>query len=169
MTASIAGFKACEVISSLKKQGHQIQIVTTPSTKNFIGNMTLEGLSGNPVLNDTFQEGHAMSHIDLIKWADLIITCPITANKLNEFASGLGRDLLTTLFLSYDFKRPWLMVPAMNPTMYQHPITKSSVQKLKDLELIFVGPGSGDVACGDYGVGRMSEPAEILSAISDYL
>lgn len=169
MTGSIAAFKACVLISELKKMGHEVQVVTSLSLKNFIGDMTLEGLTGKKVLSDTFEPGEAMGHIELVRWADLIITCPITANKLNEFASGIGKDLLSTLFLSYDFEKPWFLVPAMNPKMYQHPITQESINKLKNLGLRFIGPNQGEVACGDYGLGRMSEPNEILEQIREFI
>lgn len=167
LTGSIAAFKACDVLSELVKQGHEVQVVATKGALEFIGEMTLEGLTGKRVLTDIYAKGDAMEHIDLHKWADLFITCPLTANRINQFANGLGQDLLGSLFLSYDFKKPWYLVPAMNPKMYAHPITKSSVKKLEELGLKFIGPGTGAVACGDFGEGRMVEKEEILAAIGE--
>ena len=169
LTGSIACFKACQLISDLKKQGHDIKVVASSSALKFVGEMTLEGLSGTEVLKKLFDPGQAMGHIHLMKWADIIITCPISANRINQFASGTATDLLGNLFLSYDFKKPWYLVPAMNPTMYAHPITSESIKTLKGLGLKFIGPAAGDVACGDFGEGRMVEVSEILSVLEQEL
>lgn len=169
LTGSIACFKACQLLSNLKDQGHDIKVVASASALKFVGEMTLEGLSGKAVYTELFDRGEAMGHIHLIKWADIIITCPISANRINQFAAGVANDLLGNLFLSYDFKKPWYLVPAMNPTMYAHPVTSSSVNKLKDLGLKFIGPTIGDVACGDNGEGRMVEVEDILACLGSEL
>lgn len=169
LTGSIACFKACELLSQLKKQGFDIQVVATSSALKFVGEMTLEGITGKKILRDLFEPGSAMDHIHLIKWADLHITCPVSANKINEFASGMGSDLLSCLFLAYDFKKPWYLVPAMNPTMYAHPVTQKSIISLKELGMKFIGPSAGDVACGDYGLGRMVEVTDIIKTIQEDL
>lgn len=169
LTGSIACFKACDIISELKKRGHEIQVVATHGALNFVGEMTLEGLTGRRVLSDIYSSGEAMDHIHLHEWADIILTCPVSANRLNQFAAGIAPDLLGNLFLSYDFKKPWFLVPAMNPKMYAHPITQSSVEKLTALGLKFIGPSSGEVACGDFGLGRMVEREELLEKLGAHL
>ncbi|MBD64329.1 MAG: flavoprotein [Halobacteriovoraceae bacterium] len=163
LTGSIACFKACGLLSELVKKGHVVQVVATHGAQQFIGLPTLEGLSGKKVLTDLYSAGDAMEHIDLHKWADFHVTCPMSAHKINEFAAGLGSDLLSTLFLSYNFEKPWFMVPAMNPHMYHHPITQNSIAKLNELGVQFIGPDSGQVACGYTGLGRMLEVEQILT------
>lgn len=169
LTGSIACFKSCQLLSELKKQGHDIQVVASSAALQFVGEMTLEGLSGKKVLTSLFESGQAMDHISLMNWADIIITCPISASRINQFASGVAPDLLGNLFLSYDFSKPWYVVPAMNPKMYSHPITKKSIQDLKELGIEFIGPDNGDVACGDFGEGRMIEVSSILNHLEGKL
>lgn len=169
LTGSIACFKACQLISELKKQGHDIQVVASKGALQFVGEMTLEGLTGKKVLTNLYESGHAMDHINLIKWADFIVTCPITANRINQLANGTAEDLIGNLFLSYDFSKSWYLVPAMNPKMYSHPITYKSIETLKSLGMKFIGPDKGDVACGDNGEGRMTEVASILDALKGEL
>ena len=117
LTGSIAGFKACEAVSQLVQRGHQVRTVATAAALRFIGPATLEGLTGAPVLWDMFAPGVALEHINLTRWADLVIVCPATANTLNRLAAGLADDLPGALFLAHDRAKPWLVAPAMNPAM----------------------------------------------------
>ncbi|MGK5086495.1 bifunctional phosphopantothenoylcysteine decarboxylase/phosphopantothenate--cysteine ligase CoaBC [Bdellovibrionota bacterium FG-2] len=166
LSGSIAAFKACEVISALIKQGHEVQTICTPSALKFVGSATLEGLTGKPVLSDLFAAGRNLDHIRLVKWADLSIVCPATANLINKLAAGIADTPTGALFLAHDFSKPWLLAPAMNPAMYGHSITQASLEKLKKLGVQILKPANGRVACGDEGEGRLLEPQEILNEIA---
>ena len=109
MTGSIACYKACSIASSLQQKGYQVKTVLSPSSLEFIGAATLEGLTGEPPITNMYQSGSVMDHIHLARWADLIIVAPATANYINKIAHGIGDDLLTTLFLAHDFKKPFLI------------------------------------------------------------
>ena len=165
LTGSIAGFKACEAVSQLVQRGHRVRTVATPAALRFIGPATLEGLTGAPVLTDLFAPGAALEHINLTRWADVVIVCPATANTLNRFAAGLADDLVGALFLAQDRKKPWLIAPAMNPAMWSHPATVASVEKLRGWGVRFLPVGEGRTACGEVGEGRLAEPAEIVRAV----
>ena len=165
LSGSIAGFKACEAVSQLVQRGHRVRTVATASALRFIGPATLEGLTGSPVLSDMFAPGAALEHINLTRWADLVIVCPATANTLNRFAAGLADDLPGALFLAHDRKKPWLIAPAMNPAMWAHAATTASVDKLRSWGVRFLAVGLGRTACGETGEGRLAEPAEIVSAV----
>ena len=165
LTGSIAGFKACEAVSQLGQRGHRVRTVATESALRFIGPATLEGLTGIPVLTDLFAPGAALEHINLTRWADVVIVCPATANTLNRFAAGLADDLPGALFLAHDRKKPWLIAPAMNPAMWVHPATQASVEKLREWGVRFLPVGEGRTACGETGEGRLAEPADIVAAV----
>ncbi|HEY4302132.1 MAG TPA: bifunctional phosphopantothenoylcysteine decarboxylase/phosphopantothenate--cysteine ligase CoaBC [Candidatus Didemnitutus sp.] len=169
VTGSIAAYKACTVISGLVQRGHEVRVVASPSALRFVGPATLEGLAGAPVLSDLFASGAALEHIRLTRWADLVITCPATANTLNRMAAGLADDLPGALFLAGDRTKPWLVTPAMNPAMWSHPATQSSVDKLTSWGVRLVPIGTGATACGEMGEGRMAEPEQILAAIEQTL
>lgn len=165
MSGSIAGYKACYLISRLKQEGFEVQVVATESALKFIGTATLEGLSGKPVVYDTFASGHAMDHIYLNRWADLIIAIPATANFINKIAQGIGDDLVTTLFLAHDFKKPYLLAPAMNTAMYLHPATQNSITQLKSMGVKILETASGVLACGEVGWGKLLDPDLIYQEI----
>ena len=135
----------------------------------FVGEATLEGLSGKKVIKEVFQVGHAMDHINLMKWADIILLCPASANRINALAAGLGKDIVGSLFLAYDFQKPYMIVPAMNTRMYHHPLTMRSKQILSDLGLKVMPTNSGRLACGDQGEGKMLEPKQIPIEIKNLL
>jgi len=165
LTGSIAGFKACEAISQLVQRGHRVRTVATPSALRFVGPATLEGLTGSAVATDMFAPGTALEHINLTRWADVVIVCPATANTINRFAAGLADDLPGALFLAHDRSKPWLIAPAMNPAMWSHPATVAGVKKLKDWGVRFLPVGEGRTACGETGEGRLAEPATIVAAV----
>ncbi len=168
MSGSIACFKACEVISMLNKKGLDVQCAISESTPHFIGRSTLEGLSGNPVLDNEYESGRNMDHIHLMHQSDLIVLCPATAKTINQMAHGVG-GLLSTLFLAHDFQRPFLVYPAMNTAMYQHPTTQACMEKLKSMGLQIRPTGTGDLACGEEGYGRLLEPRQIFEEILEQL
>lgn len=169
LTGSIACFKACQLISKLVQNNYEVQTVASQSALQFIGQATLEGLTGKPVYTNLWENGQMMDHIHLNRWADLIITAPATANYLNKIANGTGDDLLSTLFLAHDFKKPFLIAPAMNTTMYQHPMTQKSIQTLKQLGLDILSTDNGSLACGEVGEGRMLDPEVIFQKIESTL
>jgi phosphopantothenoylcysteine decarboxylase/phosphopantothenate--cysteine ligase len=165
MTGSIACYKACQVISRLVQKGHEVQVVATPSALQFVGAATLEGLSGRPVESDLYAPGSVMGHIHLMRWADLILVAPATANYINKIAQGLGDDLATTLFLAHDFKKPFLLAPAMNTSMYEHPITARHMRELSAMGITLLDAASGTLACGESGQGKLLDPDLILEAV----
>jgi len=165
LSGSIAAYKACQVISRLVQSGVEVQTVATPAALEFVGRATLEGLTGRPVQTETFQPGAYMHHIHLMKWADVVVLCPASANSINKLASGIGDDLLSTLFLSHDFNKPYLIAPAMNVRMYQHPTTKTSIEKLKAWGVEILETASGVLACGDVGEGKLLDPDLLLNEI----
>lgn len=169
MSGSIAAYKACHVISRLMQRGHELEIVASPWALEFVGEATLEGLTGRPVHQSMFGSGAHMSHIHLVRWADLVIVCPATANTINKLANGIGDDLMTTLFLAHDFSKPWLIAPAMNTKMYHHPVTRESVQRLSQMGCRILETASGVLACGEIGDGKLLDPELLLESIESEL
>ena len=169
MTGSIACYKACQLISKLAQNQFEVQVVASPSALQFVGEATLEGLSGRSVVTDMYASGNVMDHIHLVRWADLIIVAPATAHFVNKIAQGIGDDLLTTLFLAHDFKKPFLIAPAMNHAMYDHPVTQASLKKLKGFGVDILDSQSGMLACGEVGKGRLLDPEIIFSEIQKRL
>ena len=168
ITGGIAAYKSIEVIRLLTKAGAQVQVVMTEGAKAFVTEMTLQAVSGNPVrttlLDPSAESG--MGHIELAKWADLILIAPASADFMARYAQGMANDLLTTLCLATDAQV--LMAPAMNQAMWRHPATQDNAKILASRGVLSVGPADGAQACGDIGPGRMSEPADIMQAITDH-
>ncbi|MCM2279696.1 MAG: flavoprotein [Oligoflexia bacterium] len=165
LSGSIACYKACQVISRLVQDGHEVQPVCTQGALRFIGAATLEGLTGKPVFSDTFTSGRMLDHVNLAKWADLAILCPASADVINRLAVGNASDCVGSLFLAWDLKKPYLVAPAMNQQMMAHPATQESLSKLASWKVHILGTGSGYQACGDIGPGRLLEPEQLLEAI----
>jgi phosphopantothenoylcysteine decarboxylase / phosphopantothenate---cysteine ligase len=163
LSGSIAAYKACHVVSRLVQAGCAVQTVATRSALEFVGPATLEGLSGRPVATDTFAPGSMMDHIHLVRRADLVVLCPATANTINRLAGGVADDLIGTMFLAFDFGVPYVVVPAMNATMYEHPATVAALARLRDWGVEFIDPSAGSLACGEIGPGRLAEPDDILA------
>ncbi len=169
ITGSIASYKTCTVISALVKKDYNVKVVATESALKFVGKPLLEGLSGNKVHTDLYEDGQAMEHIHLARWADLIVIAPATANYMNALSAGLASDLLSTMSLAHDFKKPFLIAPAMNQAMYAHPATQNSIIKLKEYGYSVLETGEGTLACQEIGQGRLLEPEEILQQIERFL
>lgn len=161
----IAAYKAAETARLLIKEGAVVQVVMTQAAQAFIGEMTLQALTGRVVRSTLFDAQHeaAMGHIELARWADTVLIAPATADFLAKIAVGLADDLLTTLCLAT--RAPLIVAPAMNQAMWAHAATAGNVARLTDRGVCFVGPDSGEQACGDNGPGRMSEPAELVGAL----
>lgn len=162
ITGGIAAYKSAELTRLLKGAGADVRVVMTPAATEFITPLTLQALSGNPVhlqlLNPEAEAG--MGHIELAKWADLILVAPASADFIARLAAGMGDDLLTTLCLASE--APICLAPAMNQAMWRDQRTQQNMDKLStSLEVKVFGPGSGAQACGDTGPGRMLEPTEL--------
>ncbi|WP_415911529.1 bifunctional phosphopantothenoylcysteine decarboxylase/phosphopantothenate--cysteine ligase CoaBC [Neptuniibacter sp. QD37_11] len=161
ITGGIAAYKSAELTRILKGAGAEVRVVMTASATEFITPLTLQALSGNPVhqhLLDAEAEA-GMGHIELAKWADLILIAPASANFMARLASGQGDDLLTTICLATD--APICLAPAMNQAMWRDEGTQKNAATLKSRGFKLFGPGIGEQACGDTGPGRMLEPTEI--------
>ncbi|MBE0539476.1 MAG: bifunctional phosphopantothenoylcysteine decarboxylase/phosphopantothenate--cysteine ligase CoaBC [Ignavibacterium sp.] len=169
ISGSIAAYKSAYLISKLVQNNFEVQTVATLSALEFIGSATLEGLTGKPVLIDQYESGKMMSHINLTKWADLILLCPASANTINKMANGIADNLVTSLFLANDFNKPYIVAPAMNTSMFNHPSTQQSLQKLKDWGIIIMPTESGHLACGDVGEGKLINPDLIYDKITELL
>jgi phosphopantothenoylcysteine decarboxylase/phosphopantothenate--cysteine ligase len=165
ITGSIAAYKVGYLISKLVQNGFEVKTVVTESALNFIGKATLEGLTNNHVYCDTFGSNIIMSHISLTKWADLTILVPADANTINKFSAGIADNLITSMFLANDTEKPYLIAPAMNVAMYNHPALQSSLEKLKEWGYIVLPTGEGYLACGDEGKGKLLEPDKIFGYI----
>jgi len=161
ITGGIAAYKSAELTRLLKGAGADVRIVMTPAATEFITPLTLQALSGHPVhqhLLDPEAEA-GMGHIELARWADLILIAPASADFIARFSAGMGDDLLTTLCLASD--APTCLAPAMNQAMWRDPRTQHNIQQLDAQGVKIFGPGSGAQACGDTGPGRMLEPADL--------
>jgi phosphopantothenoylcysteine decarboxylase/phosphopantothenate--cysteine ligase len=169
ITGSIAAYKSAYLVSKLVQSGYEVKVVMSEAAKKFIGTATFEALTGNVVYTDMFARREALSHISLMKWADLIIVAPATANTINHFANGDGSSLITTLFLAHNFDKPYLIAPAMNTKMYLHPATKRSLELLKKWGINILQADSGYLACGDEGVGKLLDPEKIFDEIEKAL
>ena len=165
VTGGIAAYKAAELVSRLKKDGLDVHVILTQSACEFIMPPTFESLSSNPAVTDTFRRDAPweIEHIALAKRADVFVVAPATANFLAKYAGGIADDMLTTTVLATT--APVLVAPAMNTNMYLHPATQANLETLGSRGVHMVGPGSGLLACGDVGSGRMAEPIEIRDAV----
>ncbi len=169
VTGSIAAYKACELTSLLVKNSYKVQVAMTESAKRFIGSSTFEGLSGNSVHSDIFQEGQQMDHIHLTRWADAIVIYPATANTVAEFAVGLSHNLVSSLFLANNFQKPVIVAPAMNTQMLLHPATQKNIETLKTWGCKIALGETGSLACGEYGEGRLIESESMFNIIKENL
>jgi phosphopantothenoylcysteine decarboxylase/phosphopantothenate--cysteine ligase len=167
ITGGIAAYKSAELTRLLKGADADVRVVMTPAATEFITPLTLQALSGHPVhLHLLDPEAEAgMGHIELAKWADLIVIAPASADFMARLANGMGNDLLTTICLATD--APICLAPAMNQAMWRSPQTQQNAEALRQQGITLWGPGVGEQACGDTGPGRMIEPLEILDAVSN--
>jgi phosphopantothenoylcysteine decarboxylase/phosphopantothenate--cysteine ligase len=161
----IAAYKAAELIRLIRKAGGGVRTILTKAGAEFVTPLTLAGLSGEKVYSDLFSltDETEMGHIELSRSADLIVVAPATADLMAKAAHGLANDLASTTLLATD--KPVLMAPAMNVRMWNHAATQRNLSTLREDGVSFVGPDEGDMACGEYGPGRLAEPAAIMDAI----
>ncbi|PMH79818.1 phosphopantothenoylcysteine decarboxylase, partial [Vibrio splendidus] len=168
ISGGIAAYKCAELTRRLIERGAQVQVVMTNAAKEFITPLTMQAVSGRPVsdsLLDPAAEA-SMGHIELAKWADLVLLAPATANLIARMTAGMGNDLLTTLVLATD--APVAVSPAMNQQMYSHPATQENIATLKRRGCEIWGPAAGEQACGDVGMGRMLEPMQLVHRCEDF-
>jgi phosphopantothenoylcysteine decarboxylase/phosphopantothenate--cysteine ligase len=165
VAASIAAYKAAEIVSQLRQRGHTIFVIMTQGAKNFITPLTLQTLSRNPVL-ENFSEENSFSpcnHIELADRADLLLIAPATANTIARLAHGFADDPLSAVALAT--RAPLLIAPAMNGKMWEHPATGDNVERLRSRGVEFIGPASGLLACGYEGAGRLVESSTIVDRV----
>ncbi|MGH8034577.1 MAG: bifunctional phosphopantothenoylcysteine decarboxylase/phosphopantothenate--cysteine ligase CoaBC, partial [Lysobacterales bacterium] len=166
MSGSIACAKASGLVSAWVKAGHEVRVAATRSVAEFLGHATLEGFSGHPVFSDAFAQGEVMDHIHLARWADIVVAAPATSNLINKLAAGIADDAVTSLWqAAYGQGKPMFIAPAMNTHMWLYPATQDSVRRLQSWGIRVLPTGTGDLACGEYGEGRMLEPEAILEHV----
>ncbi len=165
VTGGIAAYKAAELCRLLGKRGATVRVVMTASATEFVRPLTFQALTGKPVLSDLFETeaDNAMDHIDLARWADLLLVAPASANTLAKLADGYADNLLTTIALATE--APLAVAPAMNQQMYQNAATQHNLQRLEQRGVRIWGPDAGEQACGEVGPGRMLEPQVLLDNV----
>jgi phosphopantothenoylcysteine decarboxylase/phosphopantothenate--cysteine ligase len=161
----VSAYKSAYLIRELKRLGAEVKVVMTASALQFLGPLLMQALSGNEVRTELFdaQAERAMGHIELARWADYFVIAPASANVLAKMAQGIADDLLSTIYLVTEI--PVFVCPAMNHSMWHHPATQANCNVLKQRRVMFIGPEEGSQACGEEGLGRFSEPEQIISAL----
>jgi phosphopantothenoylcysteine decarboxylase/phosphopantothenate--cysteine ligase len=162
----IAAYKCLELVRLLKKAGHQVTPVLTKAGEKFVTEMSLGTLAESPVYSSLWElkDEVEIGHIQLSRAADVVLVCPATADLLAKMAGGIADDLATTLLLATD--KPVVVAPAMNVRMWLHPATQRNVAQLKADGIRVIEPAEGEMACGEFGPGRLPEPAEILERLT---
>ena len=165
----ISAYKSLEVIRLLKKRGATVKTILTKSAKEFVTPLSVASLSQEKVYDDLFNAENEteMDHISLSRWSDLILVAPATANTISKLSVGSSDDLASTVMLASD--KDIFLAPAMNVRMWEHPSTKENLNKLKKYGYKIIGPEIGDMACGEFGEGKMTEPNEIIRQLEIYL
>jgi phosphopantothenoylcysteine decarboxylase / phosphopantothenate---cysteine ligase len=168
VAGGIAAYKSLELVRRLRERGCAVRAILTRSGAEFVTPLSLAALTEDKVYQDLFSltDEHEMGHIELSRAADLIVVAPATANLMAKMAGGIADDLATTALLATD--KTVMIAPAMNLRMWLHPATGANLKLLEARGVLVVGPNEGDMACGEYGPGRMAEPMEILGAIETF-
>jgi phosphopantothenoylcysteine decarboxylase/phosphopantothenate--cysteine ligase len=168
MTGGIAAYKSAELVRLLRKQGTEVRVVMTAGAQEFITPLTLQALSGQPVYTDLLdpRAEAAMGHIELARWADVVLVAPATADFIARLAQGRADDLLATVCLATD--APLAVAPAMNRVMWENPATRDNMALLNQRNIGCFGPGTGSQACGETGPGRMLEPEDLLLSLEEF-
>ena len=169
VTGSIAAYKAAELTRRLGEAGFAVSVMMTESATRFVGPLTFQALSGNPVARGRFESlpPEAFQHIDLARDADLLLIAPCTANVMAKIAQGIADDVLTATVLAS--RAPLMIAPAMNDGMWENAATQANVKTLRDRGVTLLEVGSGSLACGTVGAGRMMEPEAIVGAVQSAL
>ena len=165
VTGGIATYKSPDLVRRLRERGAQVQVVMSRGARAFVSPITFQAVSGGRVRDDLWDEASeaAMGHIELARWADLVLVAPATAHCLGSLAAGLASDLLTTLCLATEAQI--MLAPAMNQTMWSNPAVQENRELLERRGVRFLGPAEGDQACGEVGPGRMMEPVDIVRSV----
>lgn len=168
VTGGIAAYKAAEILRQCQAMGAEVRVVMTSAAIEFITPLTFQALSGLPVHTQLLdaEEEAGMGHINLARWADLILVAPASADFIARLAAGMANDLLTTLLLATE--KTVMLAPAMNRAMYDDPNTQKNLSQLESQGVVILGPGEGVQACGEVGLGRMLEPEELVNAVADH-
>jgi len=166
ISGGIAAYKAAELTRRLRAAGAEVRVVMTRAAQAFVSPLTFQALSGNPVRLDLLDPAAeaGMDHIELARWADLVLVAPASADLMARLAAGMADDLLTTLSLATS--APLVLAPAMNQQMWRHPATQDNARRLLERGVRLLGPATGEQACGETGPGRMLEPVDILRALT---
>lgn len=169
VSGGIGAYKAVEIARLLQKRGHDVRAVMTRTACRFVGPLTFEAITRHPVITTQFAPGMNadIEHIALASSLDLLLVAPATANVIGKFANGIADDFLSALYLAV--RAPVLMAPAMNTNMWEHPAVRANVARLETRGVRFVDPGSGYLACGWVGTGRLAEPDEVATAVDGVL
>ena len=164
----ISAYKSLELIRLFKKQGMRVKTILTKNAKQFVTPLSVASLSQEKVYDDLFsaENESEMDHISLSRWADVILVAPVTANTISKLSTGSSDDLASTVILASD--KDIFLTPAMNVRMWEHPSTKQNLNKLKSYGYKIIGPEIGDMACGEFGEGKMTEPKDIFQIIETY-
>jgi len=168
VTGGIAAYKAAEILRQCQTMGAEVRVVMTPAATEFITPLTFQALSGLPVHTQLLdaEEEAGMGHINLARWADVILVAPASADFIARLASGMANDLLTTLLLATE--KTVMIAPAMNRAMFDDQNTQNNITRLESQGVVILGPGEGVQACGEVGLGRMLEPEELAQAVAEY-
>jgi phosphopantothenoylcysteine synthetase/decarboxylase len=171
VSASVSLYKACDLASKLTQAGHAVRAVLTARASQLVSAQLFEAVSGEPAFTDEFDATRrsSMDHIELGRWAELLVVAPASADLIGRLANGLAGDLLTTTALAVPADRPRLVAPAMNPSMLAQPAVQRNLARLVEDGWRLIEPGEGHHACGDAGRGRLAEPAEIEERIREAL
>jgi phosphopantothenoylcysteine decarboxylase/phosphopantothenate--cysteine ligase len=167
VTGGIAAYKSAYLARRLGEQGAEVRVVMTAAAERFVGRQTFAAITGHPVETDLFDGSSVSPHTDLAGWAELIVVAPATTNLLGRLANGLADDLLTNTLLAT--RGPVVLAPAMHTEMWEHPATRRNIARLQEDGHEIVGPDAGELAGGDVGAGRMSEPEAILAVVEKLL
>ena len=175
VSGGIAAYKAAEVVRELQRQGAEVHVVMTEAACKFVQPLTFAALSGHRVITSLWEDAgsaegsgnSSIEHIGEAQWAEALVVCPATANVLAKFAHGIADDFLTTMYLATPARV--LVAPAMNVNMWEHPATQANLEILKERGVRVIEPGTGDLACGMVGAGRMAEPEAVADAVLDAL
>jgi len=164
ITGGIAAYKTPELVRQLRKRGHMVRCVLTANGARLVARDALAAVSGAPVAMELWPDDGRMDHIDLARWAEVLLIAPATANVLAHLRLGLADDLLSTLALAVDPRRKRVLAPAMNTVMWEQPAVQENLAILRERGWSCIGPVAGDLACGEQGVGAMAAPELIADA-----
>jgi len=169
VTGSIAAYKSAELLRLMIKRGWVVSVIMTRSATRFVGELTFQTLSRNPVLVDEFARKEAWdpAHVSLADWADVLVIAPCTANVIAKLSHGLADDALTAAALAC--RAPLILAPAMNENMWRHPATRDNLRIIKSRKAVIIEPGRGELACGWAGEGRLAPLEEIMKAVEKAL